>query len=107
MRRVRTVVSVSALFELIEAYRRDYGPTQNAVARLSDIDPRTLSSWKTRGTLPDPVDLARLAQTLHKPYRVVLDAALTDAGWLPEPDLDALPSTAVARRRGRRSPRVT
>lgn len=99
------MVDVSELFRLVEAYMHDSGATQNAVARLSGIDERTFSSWKSRRTLPDPIDLANLARVTRQPYRLVLDAALTDAGWLPEPDLENLPPEMVLRKRGRRSPK--
>lgn len=98
---------MSELFELIGAYQHEYGATEAAVARLAGVDPKTMNAWKMRGTFPDPYDLARLAKVLRQPYRRVLEAALTDALYLPEPDLTQLPEGAVARRRGRRPPKIT
>jgi len=43
------------------------------------------SKLRRKHQLPKPATLGALRDGLGIPYRTLLDAALTDKGWLPEP----------------------
>ncbi len=77
---------MSELKQLVENYTSRNERSMSWVARKMDVSPQTLSSWWHRGTkrLPTPENLRSLAAVLGVPYRYVLEAALTDAGYLPE-----------------------
>lgn len=83
---------MSELLALIDDWKDRHGnPSDSSIARAIDAAPQTISSWRRRGIKEPPArDLLRnLADFLHVDYeRVVLRAALVDAGWIdpgPEP----------------------
>lgn len=92
---------MNALLAIIDAYKDTHGqPSDASIARAVEVAPQTISSWRKRGIrdLPDRATLIRLANFVGAPYRDVLDAVLTDIGYLedpPSPD-----SATVERRRG-------
>lgn len=55
------------------------------ISRATGISAQVLSKWRHTPTLPDPEMLATVAAGIHAPYRELLEAALQDRGWLPEP----------------------
>lgn len=76
------------LFDLIEEHRdrhRPYEPSYSQVAEQVDVSKQTLLNWRAPVKLPTAEHLASLARITGVPYLRVLDAALHDAGYLPEP----------------------
>ena len=71
------------LWKIVEEHIDKYGPTEAAVARRLGISSSGLHRWKTGNPppLPRPANLHRLAELTGKPFRVVLEAALDDAGY--------------------------
>lgn len=70
---------------LIEAHKERTGVSDTELARRIGVSRQNLFNWRTttlRG-LPAREHLERLARVLERPYEVVLDAALADAGYLP------------------------
>ncbi len=56
-----------ALREYIATHK---GATNEKLAALLDVDPRTISRWKNGETiLTDPYELKRIADRLHLPYK--------------------------------------
>ncbi len=79
---------MSRLVALIDEYKDTHGaPSDSSIARAIGTKPQTISSWRTRGIKepPSPVTMRNLATLLGVSYeRVVLRAALLDAGWITE-----------------------
>lgn len=79
---------MSRLVDLIDEYKDTHGaPSDSSIARAIGAKPQTVSSWRTRGIKepPSPETLRKLATLLGVSYeRVVLRAALLDAGWIAE-----------------------
>jgi transcriptional regulator with XRE-family HTH domain len=76
------------LTRLIDEYKDAHGaPSDSSIARAIGSSPQTISSWRKRGIKepPSPETVRRLAQFIGRDYeRVVLRAALLDAGWIEE-----------------------
>ncbi|MGB3762727.1 MAG: hypothetical protein WA966_05835 [Ornithinimicrobium sp.] len=81
---------MSHLVALIDAYKDSHGnPSDSSVARVIDVAPQTISSWRRRGVreVPNPECLRKLARLIQADYiSVVLRAALIDAGLARESD---------------------
>lgn len=88
---------MSNLLALIDDYKDRHGaPSDSSIARAIGSKPQTISSWRRRGIKepPDRAVLRNLADFLHVDYeKVVLRAALIDAGWI-EPDTEPTSTTS-------------
>lgn len=76
---------MGALWMLVEAYRDEqlYRPSGGQVADRAGIGRSTFNRWQNlAGRLPEERYLRALATAIEQPYRVVLDAALVDIGYL-------------------------
>lgn len=76
---------MGALWRLVEAYRdeQEYRPSVAQVADKAGMNRSTLNRWQQLGDrLPEQRHLRAIASVIGQPYRVVLDAALVDAGYL-------------------------
>lgn len=73
------------LISIIDAHMDKYGVREAAFARTVNASPQTINAWRHRGirALPSPALLRSVADITGRPYREILDAALTDAGYLP------------------------
>lgn len=81
------------LGELVQAHidAQQYPPSERALASRIGIAQSGLAKWR-KGPLsrvPDVDNLRSAARVLGVPYRVVLNAALHDAGYLEEVGDDA------------------
>lgn len=84
------------VWRLIEEHQSStpYGASIREIARGAGIKESTLPRWKELRRLPEPEHLRALARQINVPYRVLLDAALTDCGYLTSrvgPDADPIP----------------
>lgn len=72
------------LVDLIDRYKADHGVTDPEIARRIGITGEALRRWRAHGVrrLPQQANLDALARVIGQPYRVVLSAALHDAGYL-------------------------
>lgn len=61
-----------------------YGASERQIAKAAGINHTTLTAWKTIRRLPQPEHLRAVARQINVPYRVLLDAALIDAGYLED-----------------------
>jgi hypothetical protein len=76
------------LWELVQAYLDRHGTSERALAkRLGYSSSGVFTNWREPRQLPSAQALARFASLSGTPYQRVLDAVLTDAGYLPEPHL--------------------
>ena len=77
---------MGALWELIEEYRRNqpYEPSVAQVGAKAGMNRGTLNRWQDVKRLPEREHLEAMARVLGRPYHVLLDAALRDAGYLGE-----------------------
>jgi transcriptional regulator with XRE-family HTH domain len=79
---------MSHLVRLIDEYKDTHGaPSDSSIARAIGSTPQTISSWRKRGIKvpPSTETMRRLAEFIGRDYeRVVLRAALLDAGWIEE-----------------------
>jgi hypothetical protein len=74
------------LWELVQAHIDRHGVSERALARkLGYSSSGVFSNWREPRQLPSEQALARFAGLSGTPYQRVLDAALTDTGYLPEP----------------------
>jgi hypothetical protein len=74
------------LWALVQAYIDRHGTSERQLAkRLGYSSSGVFSNWRQPRQLPSAQALARFASLSGTPYQRVLDAALTDAGYLPEP----------------------
>ncbi|WP_051247239.1 hypothetical protein [Nocardioides halotolerans] len=93
------------LWELVQAYVDRHGTSERQLAkRLGYASSGVFTNWRDPRQLPSAQALARFSSLSGTPYQRVLDAALTDAGYLPEP---AVTDVAIQLRRtpsGRRTP---
>lgn len=90
---------------LVDAFRDEYGSSESWVSEQIGLDRRGLWNWWNNGLsqIPHPYLLHRLAATIRKPYRDVLDAALHDFQYLPEMTAaQTEPPRRIANRRGPR-----
>lgn len=66
--------------------RIPYPPSERRFARDLGMSQTAFNNWQHGiSRLPDRFNLARFARLISMPYERVLDAALHDAGYLPEP----------------------
>lgn len=76
------------LWVLVQAYLDRHGTSERKLAsRLGYASSGVFTNWRDPRKLPSAQALARFANLSGTPYQRVLDAALTDAGYLPEPPL--------------------
>jgi hypothetical protein len=74
------------LWDLVQAYTDRHGTSERQLAkRLGYSSSGVFSNWREPKQLPSAQALARFANLSGTPYQRVLDAVLTDAGYLPEP----------------------
>jgi transcriptional regulator with XRE-family HTH domain len=74
------------LWDLVQAYIDRHGTSERQLAkRLGYSSSGVFSNWRDPRQLPSAQALARFAGLSGTPYQRVLDAVLTDAGYLPEP----------------------
>lgn len=59
-----------------------YGVSARQIASSAGVKPSTFAAWKNLRRLPDPEHLRAVARQINVPYRVLLEAALTDTGYL-------------------------
>lgn len=94
---------MSELVRLVDKYRATHGmPADASIARMMDVAPQTISSWRQRGirSLPNGKTLKALAQVLDLPYEdYVLQVALYDAGWRDTPPPEPNPLRRSVRQR--------
>jgi transcriptional regulator with XRE-family HTH domain len=89
-------MSRGRLVALIDVYRDAHGqPADASIARAIGVAPQTLNAWRKRGirNLPDRDTLRRLAVFIGVPLRVVIEAALVDAGYMTEADMTPPPES--------------
>lgn len=85
------------LWRCIEAAAQSYvGAFQRRVtaadiSRATGLSESLLNKWRYTPTLPKPAQIAAVRDSLGVTYLSVLEAALTDRGWLPEPGRAAGP----------------
>lgn len=74
------------LWHLIEAHQHTtpYGVSIRGIAKAAGVGHSTLAKWEAMQKMPTPEHLLAVARQINVPYRVALDAALKDAGYLPE-----------------------
>jgi hypothetical protein len=76
------------LWELVQAYLDRHGTSERQLAkRLGYSSSGVFANWREPKQLPSSQALARFAGLSGTPYQRVLDAVLTDAGYLPEPQI--------------------
>jgi hypothetical protein len=77
------------LWDLVQAYIDRHGTSERQLAkRLGYASSGVFSNWREPKQLPSAQALARFAALSGTPYQRVLDAVLTDAGYLPEPQVN-------------------
>lgn len=86
---------------IVDHANQQAGPFQARVkpadiARATGLSEQLLSKWRYKATLPRPEQLAVVRDRVGVPYMALLEAALTDRGWLPEPGRIRTPSTREA-----------
>lgn len=72
------------VWRLIEQHQDStpYGASVREIARGAGIKESTLPRWRDLKRMPEPDHLRALARQINVPYRVLLDAALADTGYL-------------------------
>ena len=76
------------LWGLVQAYIDRHGTSERQLAkRLGYASSGVFSNWRDPKQPPSAQALARFAALSGTPYQRVLDAVLTDAGYLPEPQV--------------------
>jgi hypothetical protein len=76
------------LWDLVQAYIDRHGTSERQLAkRLGYSSSGVFTNWREPRQLPSAQALARFAGLSGTPYQRVLDAVLTDAGYLPEPSI--------------------
>lgn len=89
------------LWSLVQAYldRQTFRVSERQLAaKLGYASSSTFDNWREPKSLPTAQALARFAALSGTPYQRVLDAALNDVGYLPEP---AVTDEPLAPSRGR------
>lgn len=79
--------SSSHLWALVSAHQAESGVSTSELARRIGVSRQTLADWRTTGLVgrvPKRSTLTGLAAAIGKPYRLVLDAALADAGYFDD-----------------------
>jgi hypothetical protein len=85
---VDTLVPMGQLWDVVQAYLDRHGTSERQLAkRLGYASSGVFSNWREPRQLPSAQALARFAALSGTPYQRVLDAVLTDAGYLPEPHI--------------------
>lgn len=76
---------MSELEAMVDEYVHSHGSSQAWVASQMGMSRAALNAWWSRGrrSPPDHQQLRALARAIRVPYKYVLDAALTDFGYLP------------------------
>ncbi|HEX5086929.1 MAG TPA: hypothetical protein VFV89_03915 [Nocardioides sp.] len=78
------------LWDQVQAYIDRHGTSERQLAkRLGYSSSGVFANWREPRQLPSAQALARFANLSGTPYQRVLDAVLTDAGYLPEPGITA------------------
>ncbi len=94
-----TVTGMTRLMRLIRAHLDRYGVTQAEFARRVGTSPQTVQNWRDEiRALPDAKHLHGVAEVIGVPYVLVLEAVLTDAGYLDSDIEDAASLEARMRR---------
>lgn len=72
------------VWDLIERHQAEtpYGVSVRGIARAAGVSHTMLSKWTDIKRLPEPDHLRAVARQINVPYRVLLEAALMDAGYL-------------------------
>lgn len=72
------------LFDLIQAHMdaQPYGVSQRQVAEKLNVSPTTLKNWRKPNGLVDREHLLAISRLTGVPYLRVLDALLTDIGYI-------------------------
>lgn len=78
---------MSEIGRLVQAYRdRQKYPVADArIAAAIGVSRTSVGNWIKGTAMPSPENLRALAAEIETPYPEVLEAAMTDAGYLPEP----------------------
>ncbi len=93
---------MTELMRLIQTHLDRYGVTRAEFARRAGTTPQTVQNWKDRPTtLPRREHLEGVARVIGVPYKVVLDAALKDAGYQDDELPVAARTTDSKYRKGR------
>jgi hypothetical protein len=85
------------LWSLVRAYldRQEWPPSERQLAqRLGYRSSSTFDNWREPKGLPSAQALARFARVSGDPYQRVLEAALSDCGYLPQPVITDEPVAA-------------
>lgn len=77
---------MGALGDMIEDYRDGTDPrvTNAWIGRKVGVGRSAVGPWLSGESMPAPDRLRRIADLIGQPYSRVLDAALTDNGYLPK-----------------------
>src|SRR3954451_12708619 len=76
------------LWDQVQAYIDRHGTSERQLAkRLGYSSSGVFTNWREPRQLPGARPLARSGSLSGTPYQRVLDAVLTDAGYLPEPGI--------------------
>lgn len=72
------------VWKLIQQHQEatPYGASIREIARAAGVRESTLPRWQNLRRLPEPEHLRAVARQINVPYRVLLEAALTDTGYL-------------------------
>lgn len=75
---------VGHLYAIVQRHIDNYGVREAELARRVGTSPQTINSWKNRGVraLPSRAILLKLAEVTRTAYADVLEAALTDTGYI-------------------------
>lgn len=85
-----TAPSSSHLWALVLEHQAKTGASTTEVASRIGVTRQTLADWRRSGLtgrVPKRSTLTGVANAIGRPYRVVLDAALADAGYLDEDEV--------------------
>lgn len=77
---------MGAIGQLIQEHKdsQAYTPSSAAIAAAVGVSRSAIGEWIAGVSMPKPDHLRRLSTVIGVPYLRVLDAALTDAGYLPK-----------------------
>lgn len=86
---------------IVDRFINEYGSSDAWVSERMGMSRQALNNWwnKDRSGLPAAYQLKALSVATRTPYQEVLDAALTDFDYLPEPDLEDLEIPARMQRK--------
>jgi hypothetical protein len=104
-RKPATLRPMTELMRLIQGHLDRYGVTRAEFARRAGTTPQTVQNWKDRPTtLPRREHLEGVARVLGVPYAVVLNAALSDAGYRDSDEVTDLADAARTQNRPKPKP---